>query len=74
VPGRGGGFSLEAPDGVRFLSRGRVFTEQERASLAAAAVITGADYEGGERPATRGPVVADAASATCPVTPVQSRK
>ncbi|MCQ8241848.1 DUF779 domain-containing protein [Rhizosaccharibacter radicis] len=34
VPGRGAGFSLEAPDGVRFLSRGHVFTEAERASLA----------------------------------------
>ncbi|OBJ01624.1 DUF779 domain-containing protein, partial [Mycobacterium sp. 1465703.0] len=45
VPGRGGGFSLEAPDGVRFLSRGRVFTEEEQASLTVAAVITGADYE-----------------------------
>lgn len=66
VPGRGGGFSLEAPDGVRFLSRGRVFTEEEQASLTVAAVITGADYERGERPATRGSVVADAASATCP--------
>lgn len=27
VPGRGGGFSLEAPEGVRFLSRGRVFSD-----------------------------------------------
>ena len=33
VPGRGGGFSLEAPDGVRFLTRGRVFSETERAEL-----------------------------------------
>ncbi|OBB92578.1 DUF779 domain-containing protein [Mycobacterium sp. 852002-40037_SCH5390672] len=66
VPGRGGGFSLEAPDGVRFLSRGRVFTDEEQASRAAAAVITGADYDRGERPAARGPVVADPASATCP--------
>ncbi|OBH45802.1 DUF779 domain-containing protein [Mycobacterium mantenii] len=67
VPGRGGGFSLEAPDGVRFLSRGRVFTDEERTALAAAAVITGADYERGERPATRGPVVADAATGTSPL-------
>ncbi len=29
VPGRGGGFSLEAPEGVRFLSRGRAFTDDE---------------------------------------------
>ncbi|MFJ7152781.1 DUF779 domain-containing protein [Streptomyces sp. NPDC100445] len=26
VPGRGGGFSLEAPEGVRFLTRSRVVT------------------------------------------------
>lgn len=36
VAGRGGGFSLEAPEGVRFLTRGRVFTEAELASLGAA--------------------------------------
>jgi uncharacterized protein len=66
VPGRGGGFSLEAPEGVRFLSRGRAFTEDERALLSAVSVITGADYERGERPATRGQVVTDAASGTCP--------
>ncbi|MFZ0693949.1 MAG: DUF779 domain-containing protein [Alphaproteobacteria bacterium] len=29
VPGRGGGFSLEAPEGVRFLTRSRVFSEKE---------------------------------------------
>lgn len=33
VPGRGGGFSLEAPLGVRFLTRSRVFDERERAWL-----------------------------------------
>ncbi len=33
VKGRGSGFSLEAPDGVRFLTRGHVFTEAERAAL-----------------------------------------
>jgi uncharacterized protein (DUF779 family) len=30
VQGRGGGFSLEAPLGVRFLTRSRVFDESER--------------------------------------------
>ena len=35
VPGRGGGFSLEAPEGVRFLTRSRVFTDEEWAALAA---------------------------------------
>jgi uncharacterized protein (DUF779 family) len=29
VPGRGGGFSLESPEGVRFLTRSRVFTDAE---------------------------------------------
>lgn len=29
VPGRGSGFSLEGPEGVRFLTRSRVFTEAE---------------------------------------------
>ncbi|HPY22979.1 MAG TPA: DUF779 domain-containing protein [Mycobacterium sp.] len=43
VPGRGGGFSLEAPDGVRFLIRGRVFTDDELALLAASPPMTGAD-------------------------------
>ena len=29
VPGRGSGFSLEAPEGVRFLTRSRLFTDEE---------------------------------------------
>lgn len=29
VPGRGSGFSLESPEGVRFLTRSRVFTDAE---------------------------------------------
>ena len=33
VPGRGAGFSLEAPRGVRFLTRSRVFTDAEAAAL-----------------------------------------
>jgi uncharacterized protein (DUF779 family) len=66
VPGRGGGFSLEAPEGVRFLSRGRVFTDAEKALLEAVPVITGAGYERGERPSNRGHVVADNAPETCP--------
>jgi uncharacterized protein len=66
VPGRGGGFSLEAPEGKRFLSRGRAFSESENAELAVAALITGADYERGERLTERAPVVAAAVDA-CPV-------
>jgi len=37
VKGRGAGFSLEAPEGVRFLTRGRVFTDEEAEALAAEA-------------------------------------
>jgi uncharacterized protein (DUF779 family) len=35
VPGRGHGFSLEAPEGVRFLTRSRVFTDTEVQELSA---------------------------------------
>ena len=40
VPGRGGMFSLEGPDGVRFLSRSRVFTDEEIQSLRAGGRIS----------------------------------
>jgi uncharacterized protein (DUF779 family) len=44
VPGRGGGFSLESPEGMRFLTRSRVFTDEEWEVLKAApAPLTGAD-------------------------------
>ncbi len=33
VPGRGSGFSLEAPEGLRFLTRSRVFLDAELADL-----------------------------------------
>ncbi|MET9296728.1 DUF779 domain-containing protein [Streptomyces sp. NPDC003077] len=33
VPGRGGGFSLEAPEGVRFLIRSRLLTDEECRAL-----------------------------------------
>ena len=33
VPGRGGGFSLEAPLGVRFLIRSRMLSDEEMAGL-----------------------------------------
>lgn len=33
VPGRGGMFSLEGPEGLRFLTRSRVFTDEEAAEL-----------------------------------------
>lgn len=33
VPGRGAGFSLEAPRGVRFLTRSRILSDDELAAL-----------------------------------------
>ena len=39
VPGRGGMFSLENPEGVRFLIRSRVFTDEEIAVLRGAGRI-----------------------------------
>jgi uncharacterized protein (DUF779 family) len=33
VPGRGSGFSVEAPEGVRFLIRSRLFTDDEADAL-----------------------------------------
>jgi uncharacterized protein len=36
VPGRGSGFSLEAPEGLRFLTRSRLFDEEEWRALEAA--------------------------------------
>jgi uncharacterized protein (DUF779 family) len=47
VPGRGSGFSLEAPRGVRFLTRSRVFSDDEWRALEAAG------------PAPRGPAAGD---------------
>ncbi|ANY21569.1 MULTISPECIES: DUF779 domain-containing protein [Gordonia] len=42
VKGRGAGFSLEAPEGVRFLSRARTFTDEENEILEASPPLTGA--------------------------------
>lgn len=66
VPGRGGGFSVEAPEGMRFLSRGRAFSDDENRSLAGQPPITGASYARGERPpAGETHIVAEAVDA-CP--------
>ncbi|SDN76232.1 hypothetical protein SAMN05660199_00622 [Klenkia soli] len=43
VPGRGAGFSLEAPEGVRFLTRSRVFDAGEQAWLDACPAPRGRD-------------------------------
>jgi uncharacterized protein (DUF779 family) len=42
VIGRGGGFSLESPEGKRFLIRSRLFTDEEWALLENSPVQTGA--------------------------------
>lgn len=41
VPGRGSGFSLEAPEGVRFLIRSRLLTDDEYTALDEAASVEG---------------------------------
>ncbi|WP_194836884.1 DUF779 domain-containing protein [Nocardia sp. XZ_19_369] len=68
VPGRGGGFSLEAPEGWRFLSRARAFTAAENEALDSAPPLVGAEYAAGARPPVpdAAQVVAEAADA-CPV-------
>lgn len=43
VPGRGGMFSLEGPTGQRFLTRSRLFTDEEWAQLQASESGTPAD-------------------------------
>lgn len=43
VPGRGSGFSLENPTGRRFLSRARMFTDEERELLDAHPPLLGSD-------------------------------
>ena len=42
VNGRGGGFSIESPEGKRFLTRSRLFTDDEWALLENSPVTTGA--------------------------------
>jgi uncharacterized protein len=41
VAGRGSGFSLEAPESVRFLTRSRLFTDDEAEALAQMPVVNG---------------------------------
>ncbi len=41
VPGRGGGFSLEVSEGMRFHTRSRLFTDEESAELADHPVFVG---------------------------------
>jgi uncharacterized protein (DUF779 family) len=41
VPGRGSGFSLEAPEGFRFITRSRIFTDDEYHHFEAQPVLLG---------------------------------
>ena len=67
VPGRGGGFSLESPEGVRFLIRSRLFSDDENGLLASAPPLTGADYERGLRPVEQADVVIAEAADACAI-------
>ena len=62
----GGGFSLEAPEGMRFLSRGRASDEENRL-LAEHPPLVAADYAWGERPPQTGPQIVAKAGDACPV-------
>ena len=44
VPGRGSGFSVEAPEGVRFLIRSRVFTDDEWTELQTQPILSGTQH------------------------------
>lgn len=45
VPGRGGGFSLETPEGLRFLIRSRLFNDEESQALEGQKIILGSGLE-----------------------------
>ncbi len=66
VPGRGGGFSLEAPEGMRFLSRGRAFTDDENKALAGVPPVTGVDFERGVVPPSNSTHIVAEAPDACP--------
>lgn len=44
VPGRGSGFSVEAPEGFRFLIRSRIYTEAEYFELEKTPVLVGRQH------------------------------
>jgi uncharacterized protein len=67
VAGRGGGFSLEAPEGMRFLSRGRAFTDAENDLLTEQPPVTGAQYADGARPVREGTLIVAEAQEACPI-------
>ena len=44
VPGRGSGFSVEAPEGVRFLIRSRLFSDDEDEAARTESVLVGPQH------------------------------
>lgn len=74
IPGRGSGFSLETPEGLRFLSRGRAFTPEEHASFDDEQPLLGKNWDVGSRPGPAvEPLVVATASDACPVPGVVPR-
>lgn len=68
VPGRGAGFSLDAPEGLRFLTRSRVFNPAEVRALDDQPVLTGADWDAGRRtPAATHPQVVAEVDDACAI-------
>ena len=67
VPGRGGGFSVEAPEGMRFLSRGRAFSSDENDLLNGAEPVTGAEFAQGRRPPRAGTHIVAKAVDACSI-------
>jgi uncharacterized protein (DUF779 family) len=49
VPGRGGMFSLEGPEGLRFLTRSRLYSDAEARELETQPLRTGADAAAAQR-------------------------
>lgn len=41
VPGRGGGFSLESPEGLRFIIRSRLFSDDDAMTLLTSPILLG---------------------------------
>ena len=41
VPGRGGGFSLESPEGMRFIIRSRLFSDEDALTLLTSPILLG---------------------------------
>jgi uncharacterized protein (DUF779 family) len=67
VPGRGAGFSLEAPTGQRFLTRSRVIPPERLDDLTEP--LTGADIENGAAPpAAYPPIDPTRLDESCPLT------